>query len=123
MNTDDTRNQACPTLPPLRKFSRRGRPSVPADDLPPGCALLRRQREARDLTLAQVGQRLNASPDRLSVMERGKADIAPTLLEAWAIAIGLDPAEVLCAFRVVPDRAAARFFDPDRMRAALKESA
>ncbi len=55
----------------------------------------------------------------LAEVERGESGVGADIAERWAGVIGLDPAEVLCAFRVIPERAAAAFFDADRMRAAL----
>ncbi len=52
-------------------------------------------------------------------VERGKCSICFDLAARLAVVLDLDLAEILCAFRVVPEHAAARFFDVDRMRAAL----
>jgi transcriptional regulator with XRE-family HTH domain len=98
---------------------RRGRPPVPADVLVTAGAAMRARREELQLTLSYIADRVRVSSVHLSEVERGRSGASADLLEAWALAIGLDVAEVLCAFRVVPDRVAAEFFDPDRMRAAL----
>jgi hypothetical protein len=110
---------AAPPCNPERP-SRRGRPAlVHPDVLVAGGAMLRAARQRRGMSIAAVRDAAGLSVGHLSLVERGKSGISPDALVAWATVLGLDPAVVLCAFRVVPERCAAAFFDPDRMRAAL----
>lgn len=106
---------------PSRKpdhLSRRRRP--PADVLAAAGAKMRARRESLGLSIGDVSRRLGGvTVVFLAYVERGESGVGADIAERWAHIIGLDPAEVLCAFRVVPERAAAAFYDPDRMRAAL----
>ena len=81
--------------------------------------MLREQRGTLGLRLEDVADRVNISIAYASEVERGKKCPSADVLVEWADFVGLDPAVVLCAFRVVPDDAAEAFFDVDRMRAAL----
>ncbi len=99
-------------------LSRRRRP--PADILAAAGAMMRARREALTLSIGDVSRALDGvTVVFLAEVERGESGVGADIAERWAGVIGLDPAEVLCAFRVIPERAAAAFFDADRMRAAL----
>lgn len=75
--------------------------------------------ESFGMSQTHVARRANICTVHLGEVERGKSSASADVLEDVAVALPLDVAEVLCAFRVVPTRAAAAFFDAGRMRAAL----
>lgn len=104
---------------PRKPERKRGRKPKPPDTLAVGGTMLRNRRGEMDLRLEDVADRVNISIAYASEVERGKKCPSADVLVEWANFVGLDPAVVLCAFRVVPDDAAERFFDVDRMRAAL----
>lgn len=120
MNTDATQTASCREPDHMRNPRRRGRPPIPPDALATGGAMMRSRREELGWTLTKVGNIVGVCIVHLSEVERGRKGASASVLEDWAKAIGLDTAEVLCAFRVVPDRVSARFFDPARMREALE---
>lgn len=100
------------------RLPQRRRP--PADVLAAAGAMMRARRMELLLSIGDVSRALGGvTVVFLSEVERGTSGVGPDIAERWAQVLGLDPAEVLCAFRVVPDRVAKAFFDPDRMRAAL----
>lgn len=82
-------------------------------------AALRERREELGLPLSHIATRVNVSVVHLSEVERGRKGASASVLEEVALVLGLDVAQVLCAFRVVPDRIAAAFFNAERMRDAL----
>lgn len=104
---------------PRKPERKRGRKPKPPDALAVGGTMLRDRRGTLGLRLEDVADRVNISIAYASEVERGKKCPSASVLVEWAEFVGLDPAAVLCAFRVVPDAAAERFFDVDRMRAAL----
>lgn len=118
--TDHHPGASVPAAAPPRK-TERARRSRAIDDaaLLAAGSMMRQAREARKTSLGDVGRRIGVCVPHLSAVERGRMGVSGEVAEAWALAIGLDPALVLCAFRVVPRRAAEAFFNVDRMRAAL----
>ncbi len=82
-------------------------------------AMVRAARKAKGLSLRKASDITGKSHVFLGEIERGEAGLPVALAYALADTYGMDIAVVLCAFRVVPDAAAERFFDVDRMRAAL----
>lgn len=120
---DHPRGECSHARAPLRNQDpprRTGGPTPrPAAVLSEAGAMLREARKRRGWTARDVAARVSVSPTHVSLVERGRASAGPDVLLAWAKALGMDAAEVCCAFRVVPEQAAERFFDPDRMRAAL----
>lgn len=122
---DHPRGEASHAHAPLRNPEpiprRRGRPPQPPEVLAAAGAMMRERREKLGLTLAFVARRINVCNVHLSDVERGRKGISADVAEAWAKALALPVAEVCCAFRVVPEAAAERFFDPDRMREALAQ--
>jgi ribosome-binding protein aMBF1 (putative translation factor) len=122
--TDQSQGASCAADPPPRNVNirpprRRGRPPTPADVLGAAGAALRARREGLGLPLSHIATRVNVSIVHLSEVERGRKGASASVLEEVAVVLGLDVAEVLCSFRVVPDRIAASFFNAERMRAAL----
>lgn len=104
---------------PPRKPRRRGRVPQPAHVLAVAGAMLRERRERLGFTLEYVAERARVTFQYLSEIERGcKAPSADVLGDLIGV-LALPAADVFCAFRVVPEAAAERFFDPDRMREAL----
>lgn len=108
-----------PQRNPDRPMRRRGRPSKPSGTFVAAGAMLRDRRAVLGLRLEDIAERVNISIAYASEVERGKKGPSADVIVAWAEAIDVDPAPVLCAFRLVPEAAAERFFDADRMRAAL----
>jgi len=121
MQTDATHPASClATHPPCNNSARfRWGAQRSREVLARAGTLLREARKARGLSLRDVAAKVERSHVFLGCIERGDSampiEMAPGLCEV----LGLDIAVVLCAFRLVPDVAAERFFDVDRMRAAL----
>ena len=86
-------------------------------------AMLRDARNRQGLSLRAVAEKVGKSHVFIGDVERGISALPIDLVPRMCDVLNLDPADVLCAFRLVPERAAAKFFDPDRMREALKENA
>lgn len=82
-------------------------------------AFLRAARETEGLSIRAVAKRVGGSNAMVSHVETGFRCPSAAWLVAACKVYRVDPAPLLCAFRVVPDAAAERFFDVDRMRAAL----
>lgn len=123
--TDQSQGDLLPVNPSPRKRVGRsgrhaGRPLPPFEALAAAGAMLRAHRESRGLTILYVATRAKISGVHLSDIERGMTGVSVEIVEDVATVLGLDVAEVLCAFRVVPQRAAAKFFDAERMRKALE---
>lgn len=98
--------------------------SLPAADVPiknpeQARAHLRRSRENAGLSLRAAAARVGCCNATIIHVETGHRGPSADLVLAACKAYHVDPAPVLCAFRVVPEAAAERFFDPDRMREAL----
>lgn len=122
--TNQSQGAACamddlPVKGSAKNARRPGKAPTPADVLIAAGALLRERREACGLTIVEVADRAKVSSIHLGEVERGKKGASAEVLVDVATALRMDLAAVCCAFRVVPERAAAAFFDPDRMRAAL----
>lgn len=124
MLADHPRGGASHAHAPLRKpeppSRRTGGPTAkPAAVLADAGAMLRAARKRRGWTVRDLAVEIGVSHVHVSMVELGRCPVGADVLLAWAKALGMDTAEVCCAFRVVPEQAAERFFDPDRMRAAL----
>ena len=106
--------------PPRKKNVRPvGRPARSPDILAAAGAMIRERRESQGKSLRQLADLTERSHGYIGDVERGKCSICFDLATRLAVVLDLDLAEILCAFRVVPEHAAAAFFDVDRMRAAL----
>lgn len=81
--------------------------------------MVREARKKQGLTLRGVAALTDKSHVFLGEIERGTSPLPISLAPRLALVLGMDLAELLCAFRLVPEAAAERFFDPERMRAAL----
>lgn len=118
--TDHHPGASVPAAAPPRKTEHRGRPRPHGRGLlAPAGDMLREARHRTGVTLLEIQRRVGISAGHASLVERGLCGTSAETLERWAAVVGLDPAAVLCAFRLVPERAAAAFFDVERMRAAL----
>lgn len=105
--------------PPRKNVRPVGRPARSPDILAAAGAMIRERRESQGKSLRQLADLTDRSHGYIGDVERGKCSICFDLAARLAVVLDLDLAEILCAFRVVPEHAAARFFDVDRMRAAL----
>lgn len=82
-------------------------------------ALVREAREKQRLGLREAALALGVSHAYLGQVERGEHTISVGFAPRLALVLDVDIAVLCCAFRLVPEAAAERFFDVDRMRAAL----
>ena len=105
--------------PPRKKNVRPVGARRPPEVLAAAGAMLRERRETARITLRGLAEKTGRSHVFLGAIERGESVVSVDLAARLAVVLDLDLAEILCAFRVVPEHAAARFFDVDRMRAAL----
>jgi transcriptional regulator with XRE-family HTH domain len=81
--------------------------------------MLEERRLALRLSRRALADKVGCSHVFLGDVAHGKNVVSASLAERLSAALNLDLAVILCAFRVVPEHAAAAFFDVDRMRAAL----
>lgn len=118
---DTSQGAISPAAAPPRKMNFRpvGRPKRSPDVLAAAGALIRARREALGMSMRRLAERVDRSHGYIGDVERGDCTICFDLAGRFATALDLDLAVILCAFRVVPEHAAAAFFDVDRMRAAL----
>lgn len=59
------------------------------------CGLLRKQRNAADLTIRELGAKLGKPYSFVSKVERGERRIDPIEFIAWCKACGVKPAEAI----------------------------
>lgn len=118
---DTSQGAVSPAAAPTRKKNVRpvGRPPRSPDVLVAAGAMIRERRESLDMSMRRLAELTERSHGYIGDVERGACSICFDLAERFAVVLGLDLAVILCAFRVVPEHAAAAFFDVDRMRAAL----
>ena len=109
--------------PPARRNlnaygNHRGLP-IADTSLPPSGAMLRDKRKALGFSQRDLAGRCACTSNSIHAVETGVRSPSEALARRIAAALGIDEAEVFCAFRIVPKAAEAAFFDVDRMRAAL----
>jgi transcriptional regulator with XRE-family HTH domain len=59
------------------------------------CGLLRKQRDAADLTIRELGEKLGKPYSFVSKVERGERRIDPIEFIAWCKACGVKPADAI----------------------------
>ena len=120
MHTDATQGQVCRAdAPPRKKIRSMWGCRRSPDVLARAGAMLREARESKRIPLRAVAARVGCSHVFIGEIERGASTLPVDMAEEICAMLDLDLAAVLCAFRLVPERAAEAFFDIERMRAAL----
>ena len=82
-------------------------------------ALVREAREKQRLGLRGAARALGVSDAYVGQVERGDQTSSVGFARRLARVLDVHIADLCAAFRLVPEAAAERFFDPDRMREAL----